>query len=395
MSESTGHHAQSSEHHHSKNWYDRYYKVMLIVPIALLVLSLLYLVQFNAREGDLIYKDVTLTGGTTITVFDDKVNLDDIEIALKSKFPDVVVKGISDIQTGKQHAFYVESKADAPELRSAMEEYLKYKLTNENSSTEFSGSTLSSGFYQQLRNAMLTAFMLMAWVVFFIFSDSRKINAFATILTFLGVKILLGGIPFVSAMSLVGIFAGLIYGIMQKNKTRNDYILLIGSGAAGILAWFMYPAGVLLIPIGIVLVGIYTITSLPSIAVILCAFADIVMTVTFVNILGIQLSSAGIVAFLMLIGYSVDTDILLTTRLLRNQEGNVNHRIWGAYKTGMTMTLAAIASVGVSFVIIYQFSDTLRQIFGIILIGLVFDILNTWVTNASILKWYMEVKKIA
>ena len=56
------------------------------------------------------------------------------------------------------------------------------------------------------------------------------------------------------------------------------------------------------------------------------------------------------------------------------------------------MTITAIAAVGISFLIIYSFSDTLKQIFGIILIGLVFDIFNTWITNASILKWYVERK---
>ena len=43
----------------------------------------------------------------------------------------------------------------------------------------------------------------------------------------------------------------------------------------------------------------------------LAAFADILMTFVVVNILGIKMSSAGIIALLMLIGYSVDTDILL------------------------------------------------------------------------------------
>lgn len=58
------------------------------------------------------------------------------------------------------------------------------------------------------------------------------------------------------------------------------------------------------------------------------------------------------------------------------------------------MTLTAIASVGVSLLIIKNLSGTLHQIFTIVLIGLFFDIVNTWITNASLLKWYMEAKKI-
>jgi len=95
----------------------------------------------------------------------------------------------------------------------------------------------------------------------------------------------------------------------------------------------------------------------------------------------------------MLIGYSVDTDILLTTRLLKRSEGSLNQRIYGAFKTGMTMTLTSLMAVIVALLIVQSFSIVLTQIFTILSIGLIFDMFNTWVTNVSILKWYMEKKK--
>ena len=82
-------------------------------------------------------------------------------------------------------------------------------------------------------------------------------------------------------------------------------------------------------------------TAVPSLAVIISAFANILMTLVTFNLLGMKMSSAGIVAFLMLIGYSVDTDVLLTTRLIKRKEGTLNKRIIGAMKTGMTMTLTS------------------------------------------------------
>jgi len=42
--------------------------------------------------------------------------------------------------------------------------------------------------------------------------------------------------------------------------------------------------------------------------------------------------------------------------------------------------------------IVRSFSSVLTQIFTILSIGLVFDIMNTWVANASLLKWYAEKK---
>jgi len=105
------------------------------------------------------------------------------------------------------------------------------------------------------------------------------------------------------------------------------------------------------------------------------------------------MSSAGIIALLMLIGYSVDTNILLTTRLLKRHEGTVNQRIFGAFKTGITMTLTSLLAIVIALLVVKSFSPILTQIFTILSIGLCFDILNTWVTNTSILKWYMEKKK--
>ena len=133
-------------------------------------------------------------------------------------------------------------------------------------------------------------------------------------------------------------------------------------------------------------------TFIPSIAVIFAAFADIVMALVAVDILGIRLSSAGIAAFLMLIGYSVDTDILLTTRVLKKKGTSVNERIFGSFKTGIFMTLTGLAAVLPAFLIVTGLPDSFRQIFLILSFGLVADIINTWLTNASIIKWYAGAK---
>jgi preprotein translocase subunit SecF len=284
--------------------YQKNYKLILIIPTIIFLLSIIYLYHFTSKNGDIIYKDVSLTGGTTITVFDTQQDIAIIKSSLITKFPDLNVRSIKDISSDSQKAFYVESNTDVDSLKSSIEDIIGYKLTEENSSVEFSGQSLSEGFYKQLRFALIVAFILMALVVFTIFR-----------------------------------------------------------------------------------------TFVPSAAVIISAFADILMTIALIDFLGFRLSTAGIIALLMLIGYSVDTDILLTTRLLKStEEGSTNKKIFGAFKTGMTMTLTAILAVGAALIVIYSLSDVLKQMFLIILIGLGFDILNTWITNASLLKWYMEKK---
>jgi preprotein translocase subunit SecF len=130
---------------------------------------------------------------------------------------------------------------------------------------------------------------------------------------------------------------------------------------------------------------------LPSSYVVLAAISTILMTLATANLMGVRLGTGGVAAFLMLIGYSVDTDILLTTRVMRQKEGTVFDRTVGAVKTGLTMTLTSLAAVLVGFFITH--SDVIKQIMLILAIGLVFDIINTWLQNAAILRRYMERKE--
>ena len=55
----------------------------------------------------------------------------------------------------------------------------------------------------------------------------------------------------------------------------------------------------------------------------------------------------------------------------------------------MTMTLTSAVAVGVALIFAISFSIVLTQIFTILFLGLLFDLLNTWITNVSILKWYV------
>lgn len=128
----------------------------------------------------------------------------------------------------------------------------------------------------------------------------------------------------------------------------------------------------------------------PSLAIIAAALGDMIFAVAIINLFGIKLSTAGIAALLMLIGYSVDTDILLTTRILRAKRGDFLERTKKAMATGLTMTGTALGVVIVG--LIFAESDVLRQIFTILLIGLIADLPFTWIQNVTILKIYMDKK---
>ena len=131
-------------------------------------------------------------------------------------------------------------------------------------------------------------------------------------------------------------------------------------------------------------------TFVPAAAVVLSAFADMVMTAAVMNIIGIPLSLGTLAALLMLIGYSVDSDILLTNRVLKRQ-GKLNEKLAGAFHTGIIMTSTTLAAAAAMFVVSWFGAvQIIYEISAVLLIGLLFDIMNTWLTNVGILKWYVQ-----
>ncbi|MGV8162173.1 MAG: protein translocase subunit SecF [Candidatus Nanoarchaeia archaeon] len=140
-----------------------------------------------------------------------------------------------------------------------------------------------------------------------------------------------------------------------------------------------------------IVVFLYFKSFVPSALVVIAIIADMVMTIAALDVLHIKVGTAGIAAILMLIGYSVDTDILLTMRVLKRKEGqSVYGETVRSMKTGMMMVLVTMVAV-LAAIFVAQ-SPVLKEILIILVIGLVFDVINTWIQNAGLLRWYLEKK---
>ncbi len=288
------------ENNRKSLFYDKYHKLLLLIPLALLLTSLIYIMSFYSQNHDIMLKDVSLSGGTSLTIYSENLSLKELQSFLKPKFEDVVIRSLTDLKSGKTIALSVESSASPDDLKASLESFLGYKLDDSNSTTEFTGESLGKSFYRELLRAIIIAFIFMSAVIFILFRSF-----------------------------------------------------------------------------------------LPSSYVILSAFSDIVIPLAIIDFAGLRISTAGIAAFLMLVGYSVDTDILLTTRVLKRKgEDTLNNRIFGAMKTGMTMTLTSLLAVLFAYFIVI--SPVLKQVFLILSIGLFIDLIITWLLNASLLKWYCE-----
>ena len=289
-----------------KDFYDKQYKKLLIIPFALLLIAIALISFKYATTGDFINRDITIKGGVTVTI-PVKSNIDvlSLENSLKNDFPgnDISVRALS--QFGTQVGIVVEgdvSESEAHSLIEKIRQRANLRLGEKDYTVEIVGSSLGISFFREVVTALLIAFAFMSIVVFLYFR-----------------------------------------------------------------------------------------TFVPSMAVILAAFSDIVVTLAIINLLGVKLSSAGIAAFLMLIGYSVDTDILLSTRVLKRKEGTVMDRVLGAVKTGFMMTLTTI--VAVIAALVFTQSEVIKQIMIILLVGLFIDMINTWIQNVGMLRLYIERKK--
>ncbi|ELY99275.1 protein translocase subunit SecF [Natrialba asiatica] len=129
-------------------------------------------------------------------------------------------------------------------------------------------------------------------------------------------------------------------------------------------------------------------TFVPSIAIVLSAFSDLVIPLAFMSIAGISLSLGTVAALLMLIGYSVDSDILLNNHVLR-RSGDFYESTSRAMTTGVTMTITSMAAMLVMGIVASLFGiELLASIGTILFVGLAADLMNTYLLNLSLLRWY-------
>jgi preprotein translocase subunit SecF len=74
--------------------------------------------------------------------------------------------------------------------------------------------------------------------------------------------------------------------------------------------------------------------------------------------------------------------------VLKNKEGTVFDRTLSAAKTGLLMTFTTLIAVTIGLLL--TTSSTIKEIMTIMIFGLIFDIINTWIQNVALLRYYVE-----
>lgn len=330
--------------------YDKNYKWLMIISILLLLFSLSVVGYKFITTGEVINKGVSLKGGLKLTIVTSQdVNTDELQKHLRLTFKeaDISVRSSSSFGSSTQNIEIEASDVTAQQIMAAVSEKIPEISTDpKDHNLQEVGPTFGDTFFVQTLKAIFIAFLFMAVVIYIYFGESLKLKWISSTLS------LVAGIMMFYANSVI------TYAIPM--------LILLG------------------------LLVLYFKTNIPSFAIILCAFSDLFFSLAIFDLSGRTLSIGGVAAFLMLIGYSIDTDILMSVRVLKRKEGTVNDRIIDAMKTGITMSLAALVAVLTAYFL--SSSEVIKEIMFILAIGLIGDIIFTWIQNAGILRWHLEKK---
>lgn len=129
----------------------------------------------------------------------------------------------------------------------------------------------------------------------------------------------------------------------------------------------------------------------PSIAVLAGAAADVTIALGAMGLLGIPLTLASFAALLMLVGFSLDTDVLLTMRVMKMREGTAAQRAYDAMKTGMTMSVSSLVAFSALMALaLVTHIPIYYEIAAVALAGLFGDLAATWCFNAVIVLHHAE-----
>ncbi|MEK6887794.1 MAG: hypothetical protein AABX14_02495 [Candidatus Aenigmatarchaeota archaeon] len=126
----------------------------------------------------------------------------------------------------------------------------------------------------------------------------------------------------------------------------------------------------------------------PSTIVVLAAATDIIVTVAVLSAIGVSLSMPVLAALITLIGYSVDTDLLLTSELLRGGHHEIRDGVKRAMKTGLTFTATTLVALFAMYFV--SGSIIIEEIALVLIIGLIVDLPATWMANVGILRAWLE-----
>ncbi len=123
-------------------------------------------------------------------------------------------------------------------------------------------------------------------------------------------------------------------------------------------------------------------------AILLAVGLDMLGVFGCMALFGVELSLASVAGLLMLIGYAVDTNILLTTRVLKRVGGEPKEQVVDAMHTGLMMSGSTL--IPLFAINLLTTAPQLYQLTAVLIFGIIIDIFNTWFLNSAIIIRHAE-----
>lgn len=132
--------------------------------------------------------------------------------------------------------------------------------------------------------------------------------------------------------------------------------------------------------------------NLPTVGGILSVIGlDFVGILGGMAILGIPLSLASMAGILLIFGYAVNTNILLSTNILKRKGGTAQDRAGRAMSTGIKMSsTSATAMIALNLL---TTAPELGQISAVLALGILVDMVNTWLFNSGLILSHQKRKE--
>ncbi|MCL5007228.1 MAG: hypothetical protein M1164_00925 [Candidatus Marsarchaeota archaeon] len=376
-----------------RNWniYEyKHYKMFVIIPIALLLISLYFIPS--------IHYDTSLRGGATITIVPNgTVNIRALTSYIDSNIPgaeasiskspgglSIEIVANSSISAGEQDLItllgYQSNYSTASVAAAAFSNELSSNPSNSTAkaalaaaNANVSRSIASMSALMPKISSELAPFISKGNFTYNTSSPSSMVAAASSALS-------------AAQSSYQGIVLGKIRSFVPFSSYSYDSV-------TPTLGKFFLSDMVSIIITAFILVAIAVLivfrSFVPALAVVFGAANDIIVALGAMAIFNIPLGVASVGGLLMLIGYAIDTDMLSSVRILKRGEGTPITRAFGTMKTGLTMTSSAIIVFGLLFIISYlSFIPTYYEIAGVVLAGLVADIFTTWFGNTVMVLTY-------
>ncbi len=128
--------------------------------------------------------------------------------------------------------------------------------------------------------------------------------------------------------------------------------------------------------------------AVPFIAIIYAVSVDMIAVLALMQVFEIPMTLASFAGLLLVIGYSVDSDVVLVTRVMKRRKGTVSERTFSAMKTNIAMMITTLSALVVLYIV--TTAQALREVASVLIIALMIDFISTWFGNASIIRWWVE-----